>query len=372
MVKSPVMASIRPGKRKDQTPYWSVLYRLDGRQCSTSFNVERDADRFKLLVESAGAERARDAIGVAPPKAHEGLSVTEWLNLYIGHLTGVQRDTVERYRAYVKRDIGPNLGSLPLTVLSRDDIAAWINQMEADDDNAKTIKNKHGFLSAAMKGAVAAGHIGTNPCERVRLPRWDRKEMVFLTREDFAKVHAVLAEHWRPLVSFLVSSGCRFGEATALRPADIDRDNHTVRIVRAWKYHSGGYEIGVPKTKRSVRTINIPPSVLDQLDYSGEWLFVSRSGGPVRITGFNPRVWKPAVAKAELDPRPRVHDLRHTAASWLIAAGIPLPVIQRRLGHESITTTVDLYGHLDRRSDAAAAEAISALLGPETPKDSET
>jgi integrase len=361
------MASIRPGTRRNGSPYWSVLYRLDGRQCSTSFNAERDADRFKALVESVGPHRAREAAGLAPLKPADALTVGQWLQRYIAHLTGVQKDTIERYEAYLKHDIASQIGQIPLASCHSDEIRRWVKHLEAGEASAKTIKNKHGFLSAAFKAAVAAGYIDANPCERVRLPRWDRKEMRFLSAEEYQRLHDALDEYWRPLVNFLVSSGCRFGEVSALRPSDIDREKNTVRITRAWKYSSGGYELGVPKTKRSVRTINIPPHVLQQLSYTNEWLFVSRSGGPVRITGFNPRVWKPAVAKAELDPAPRVHDLRHTAASWLIAAGVPLPVIQRRLGHESITTTVDLYGHLDRRSDEAAAAAVAALLTPKNP-----
>jgi integrase len=73
----------------------------------------------------------------------------------------------------------------------------------------------------------------------------------------------------------------------------------------------------------------------------------------VRIYGWRENVWYPALVKAEekgLAKRPRVHDLRHTCASWMILAGVPLPVIQQHLGHESIETTVAVYGHLDRRS----------------------
>jgi integrase len=91
---------------------------------------------------------------------------------------------------------------------------------------------------------------------------------------------------------------------------------------------------------------------------------VNRAGGPVRNHGFAPRVWRPAVLRAEpkIHKTPRIHDLRHTCASWLIAAGIPLPVIQQQLGHESIQTTVDRYGHLDRRSAQAASDVMAALL----------
>ena len=138
----------------------------------------------------------------------------------------------------------------------------------------------------------------------------------------------------------------------------------TVRITRAWKrtYAKGGYELGTPKTKRSIRTVNVAPPVLDKLDYTGEWLFTNRADRPVRHNGFHERVWAPAVARAGLDPRPRVHDLRHTCASWMVASGVPLPMVQAHLGHESINTTIALYFHLDRRSQEVAATAIGAML----------
>lgn len=150
----------------------------------------------------------------------------------------------------------------------------------------------------------------------------------------------------------------------------------TVRISQSWKQGADGYRLGSRKTKKGVRTINVPKSVLDKLDFSNEFLFVNRAGGPVRAQGFFARVWVPALKRAwpsvdgEDEPvkggskvlRPRIHDLRHTCASWMIQAGVPLPVIQQHLGHESIQTTVAVYGHLDRRSMQAAADAIGRAL----------
>jgi integrase len=171
------------------------------------------------------------------------------------------------------------------------------------------------------------------------------------------------------MVRFLVSSGCRISEATALRPSDVDRTKNSVRISRAWKRGPGGYTIGPPKTQRSIRTINLPAAVLDELDYSGLWLFTNpgtgnrADGGPVRAPNFRANVWYPAVARADLpDPQPRIHDLRHTCASWLIQAGRPLPAVQAQLGHESIKTTVDVYGHLDRSSGQGNADVIGSML----------
>lgn len=121
----------------------------------------------------------------------------------------------------------------------------------------------------------------------------------------------------------------------------------------------------------SVRTINVPTTVLEKLDLTGERVFTNsgrgRAGdtGPVRIQSFNPNVWTPAVKRARdngLRKKPRIHDLRHTCASWLIQAGRPLPAVQQQLGHESITTTVGVYGHLDRSSGKGNADAIGAML----------
>jgi integrase len=371
------MASLRGGTRKDGSTYVQVLYRVDGKQSSTSFEDMASAVKFQKLARKFGPAKALETIQTDPELLT--LTVSEWLEHHIEHLIGVRKSTLYDYRAYAKNDIVPALGELPLMVLSCDDIARWVQVMVEKGASGKTIANKHGFLSSVLNAAVRAGHIPTNPAAGQRLPTSERADMACLTREEFAKLLAAVTEPWRPLVEFLVASGCRWGEATALRPSDVDRKAGTVRITRAWKrtYDRGGYEIGPPKTKRSIRTINVPKSVLDKLHYSGDWLFVNRAGRPIRHNGFHDRVWRPAIErvwpsvdpegnpfdKSKLVRRPRVHDLRHTCASWMVLAGVPLPVVQAHLGHESINTTISLYTHLDRRSSEAAADAIEAVLG---------
>jgi integrase len=252
--------------------------------------------------------------------------------------------------------------------------------MEADGVSGKTIANKHGFLAGALNVAVRDGKLKANPCDGNRLPRWDREEMVFLERDEFQILLAAVPTYWKPLVEFLVASGARWSEATALKPKAVDVAAGTVRISKAWKAGAGGYTLGVPKTKMSVRTINVPKRILEQLDLTGEWVFtnsgrgrgqfaggvIAADDGPVRTHSFNPNVWVPAVTRARetgLRKKPRIHDLRHTCASWLIQAGRPLPAIQAQLGHESITTTVQVYGHLDRSSGQGNADAIADMLG---------
>jgi integrase len=356
------MATLRLRTRRDGSAYTSVLFRADGKQSSVSFDDHAKAVDFKDLVNRVGPARALRAIA-AIASAAPMLTLDDWIRHHIDHLTGVESETIRRYRSYLDNDIAPALGTTPLTALSRDDIAVWINAMFEEGASGKTIANKQRFLSGALNAAVTAGHITTNPCRGLRLPRWERREMVFLTESEFATLLNSVTEYWRPFVMFLVASGARWSEATALRPGDVDTAEGTVRVSRAWKVTSDGLKLGPPKSSKSVRTINVADTVLAKLDYTGKWLFTNRAGDYVRAQGFNRRVWTPAVVRAGLDKSPRIHDLRHTCASWMIADNVPLAVVQHHLGHESIETTVGTYGHLDRRSAQAAAAAISARLG---------
>lgn len=372
------MAFIRERARKDGTPYFSVTYRRGGRggkQSSTTFPTKQQADKFCALVDAYGPERAHELAGISdtPERTMTALTVSEFIDRHIEGLSGVEKKTISEYRRYARNDIGPVLGAIPLGKLTREDVAGWVNAMHTAGAAGGTIQNKSGFLSGVLKRAAEDGHISGNPCDGLRLPRTEEKERVFLTRDEFKILRDAFSEHYRPLVEFLVASGCRAGEALALKPSDVDCEKSTVRIVRAWKRVGSGYEIGAPKTKKSVRTINVPKGVLDQLDYSGEWLFTGTNGGPVRLYSWRSNVWYKTLAKARAkdakDPnklvllkKPCIHDLRHTCASWMIQAGVPLPVIQAHLGHESIKTTVDRYGHLDRSSHEVASEAIAKML----------
>lgn len=375
------MAWVKERARKNGAAYYSVFFRELNhetgkmQQTSISWDDEGDAHRCCELIEQLGPDRAREVMKIVQsPRTAQ--TVAQFLAKHIDHLTGIEPGTVARYRAYVKNDLG-TLGGIPITALSRDDVARWVNSLPG---SAKTVKNKRDFVSGALKAAVKAGLLPSNPAEGVRNPRWDRREMVFLEKAEFAILLESVPEYWQPLVQFLVSSGCRWSEATALKPSDVDPRAGTVRITKAWKTGAGGYTLGVPKTRKSVRTINVPSVVLDRLDLSGEWVFtnsgrgkgqfgdgvIRTDDGPVRSHSFNPNVWTPAVARAKqngLSKTPRVHDLRHTCASWLIQAGRPLPAVQAQLGHESIQTTSDVYGHLDRSSGRDNADVIAAMLG---------
>lgn len=365
------MASIRARARADGTTAYAVLYKLGTVQTAVTFDDQGSAEEFKAAVESIGAERAMKAWGIGATtrvQKPKGQTLSEWIRKYIASRTGVTKATLYDYESYLKHDIEPTIGGIHLTLISRDDISTWVQGLADRELSGKTIKNRHGFLSAALNAAVKAELIPSNPALGTRLPRTETAEMCFLTPEEYALLWEGFMPRWRPMVDFMVMSGVRFGELTALKPSDVDRDRGTVYIGRAWKrtYDGDRYEIGVPKTRRSIRTINIPAKVLDALDYTNEWLFTNTAGKPISGPSFRNNVWYPAVKRAQaygLTKKPRIHDMRHCCASWMVQDGIPLPVVQAHLGHESINTTISLYTHLDRKGAQAAADTIGKRLG---------
>jgi integrase len=380
-------ASIRKRERKDGTFAHTVLAHLDGRQFPVTFDSDVHAEAFKSAVKAHGIHRALKMHDLEPVRRNEAagaapLTVAQWLRRHIDNLTGVEQYTLDVYERYLRLDISPILGDIPLKALAEEDIGMWVKAMEVTKSKKtgrvpapKTIANRHGFLSGALGAAVTKGLIPANPAAGRRLPRTtgdaseadtEDDDMRMLSHADFDALVDACAEHYRPLLRFMVASGMRWGEVSALKPGDVDQEAHTVKIRRAWKYSSKGYHIGPVKTKRSRRTINVPSDVLAALDYTHKSLFVDELGRPIRYHLFKPQVWDRAVTKAKLDPKPTPHDLRHTTASWMLNAGVPLTTVSRHLGHESINITADTYGDVDRKSHEAAANVMAKLLGTVT------
>ncbi len=368
------MASIKMRIRKDGTKTWRVLYRIKDaqgrtRESSKTFETRSAAEALRELINRVGVfEALRLAEIDGAPRPIKGPTVADWVADYIEHLTGVNKNTREDYRKYLANDIAPALGGTPITELSREQVARWVNGMEGST-SAKTIGNKHGLLSAALNRAVKDGKIATNPAKGIKAARTESREQIALSPTEFAVVLAAIPTHYQPVVEFLAETGCRFNEATALRPSDINRDKATVRISRTWRKarYSADYEIGAVKTVRSRRSITVRKALLHKLNYDHEYLFTNTSGDPLKITSFR-TVWAYHLAKAVKDGRlpahrkPRIHDLRHTHASWLIHANVSPLAIRNRLGHSDIRTTFNTYGHLFDSADESVLAALEATL----------
>lgn len=376
------MASIRPRKTQDGVT-WQVRFRAGTKELGESFLNENDALDFKNLVEDFGPATALRILE-AKQKADTGThTVNSWLDTYLdpdsGQATGITESTRNGYRNIAKNAIRPYLGQYPLTALERPIIGAWVAWLEKMPStrtpgktiSAKTIANYQGFLSTVLQAAVDAELIPKNPAKGVELSDGERREPVFLTYEQFTAILNHMPDQYRTLARFLVGTGLRWSEATALTWADINANATppTVRVNKAWKRTSGGWKIGTPKSKKSRRTVSLGGDLVHNLGARGkptDLVFTSATGNRIYNSNFRERAWLPAVNKAYddgiLSEKPTVHDLRHTHASWLIERGVPLPFIQARLGHESITTTVDVYGHLQPDAHLQMAQVMTDVM----------
>lgn len=347
---------------------YRVRLRVEGRQTTETFPSEAAAVVFVARVrdpaigpDRAVAMRARE--DTASPEYVPKL--TEALDSHLAQLTGIDPRTRTDYRKVAGRTWLPILGTLRVDEVTRTDIARFVNHMDGTSA-PKTIKNAHSILSAVLESALRDGHIGTNPARGTRLPRAGEEDTAdnrYLTHSEFDHLYTATPDHYKPFVLLLFGTGLRFSEATALQVRDIAPDAMTLRVVRAWKMDKPP-RLGPPKSIASRRTIALPREVLAALNLNrpgDEWLFTTISGKAVRHNNFYNRVWVPTAERAGLSPRPRIHDARHTHASWLIAQGVRLEVIQDRLGHEDYTTTRRVYGHLmpDLRREAGLAASAA-------------
>jgi integrase len=188
------------------------------------------------------------------------------------------------------------------------------------------------------------------------------------------QTHGIGFREDRDLITLAVHTGLRWGEISALRAGDVDLHSRRLAVKRAWKRNGvGEWIIGPPKTAKSRRTLSLAPSLAELLRpyvegrKRDEYLFLNGDGGPLRQNSFYEDRWQRAVKLAQergLTKSPRFHDLRHTHVAWLIAANTPLPKIQQRLGHESIQTTIDVYGGLLHYTDEQVDAAVEAMFIP--------
>lgn len=350
---------------------FKVRYRQAGVERSETFRRRHDAELFADILGDGKHGRLVEALRWLENKraadAADVLTLADWHEQYVEQLTGVTSRTRDDYRAYRRRYLG-DLDHLPLELLTRAHIAALVNRLDAEGKSPKTIANLMHHLSSCLELAVDEGHLAKNPCRRVRLPKDELKAHVtrFLTPEEVAALLDELPDYYVPFVTFLIGTGLRWSEATALQSRHVDLDNGTVRVERAWKRVKGGQVLGPPKSPKSRRTVNAAVGALlaaePFLRKPSDLLWVTPGGAQVHYGPFRYRVWVPACERAGLDPKPGLHSTRHSFASWLISEGQPLEVVQDQLGHESILTTRKLYAHLLPAAGVAAGKSASAAL----------
>lgn len=377
------MASISRRPRRNGTVAWRVQFRLSpgGKPTTETFESYEDAQNFSLQVDRIGGQAAQrkrnqqDAgIGAAGP------TLSDALEDYIARAHHITEGTKSDYTRIFKRSgISEQLGDIPVRLLTDDDVHAWLRDRSTVPSEqtgelvaVKTLRNEHGLLSTVCAHAVAREWATMNVARQVKLPKAGRAHPLVLTDEQYKAIHAKIPERYQPVTEFLAVTGVRWGEATALQWRDINTSVTPPRVTirRAWKrgQKTSDRVAGLPKTSAGNRTFTIPQRLIERLGDRGDssdLVFPNTKGNRLSHQHYHDRAWVPACEAAGVtDPRPRIHDLRHYMASTLLAAGVPIHAVSRRLGHESITTTVNIYSFLTPDMQVAGLDRMEGMLLP--------
>ena len=320
--------------------------------------------------------------------------VGEWLPVKRANLSPT---TIRGYQVLLGLHILPAIGSLELQKITPAEAGAVIAALV---DRGATVQAQrcHVLLSTIFAAAVRSGATGRNPMAALERPRVQRREMVTLTPAQAQAILADLAESesWALVpITLLLTSGLRRSELCGLRWADMDLDAGLLRIQRSAHVlkaekdkHGNKLPPKVvyrqPKTARARRTVALDAHTIAMLrEHRSECARSAEMFGrtltdadpvfapaseygkgqkarPWRNDAYSQLWWRTAK---RLGIRARLHDLRHTSASLLLAAGVNARVISARLGHSTVAFTLDTYSHLLPDADSEAAEKLAAILG---------
>lgn len=224
-----------------------------------------------------------------------------------------------------------------------------------------------------LAAAVKDRRLASNPAAGVDLPKIEREEMRFLDPDQVATLAESMDPRYRALVLVGAYSGLRIGEMGALRRSRVDLLGGRVDVVETLVEVNGHHHFGPTKTRQGRRTVPLPRSVLAELDQHvvgldpDDLVFTAPEGAPLRRSLFQRRFWTPAVVAAGVAPL-RIHDMRHTAVAFWIAAGASAKEIARRAGHASVVTVLDRYGHLLPGEEDRVTEALDLMAQAAAPR----
>jgi integrase len=342
------------------------------KQVRVTFHGSRKEAEKKLRELLTAKDKGTD---VDPSR----LTIAEYLGLWLANPEGLSPKTSERYRQLVRLQINPHLGHVKLQQLRPNQVADWLTKLGKTGISARTIGHARRVLHTGFERALRREEVSRNVVSVIAAPKVDDVEIEIcqdvpglLSRIAASKVAGVRTLH--NIAAAALATGARRGELLGLAWTAVDLDKATVRVERSLEETAAGLRFKTPKTKAGKRTIAIPPQTVELLRAhrlaqreaylkamirpAEELVFARPDGAPLSPDNLS-RDWKRANLGVSF------HALRHTHASALIAAGVDVATVSRRLGHANVATTLRVYTHVfDKvRSDDQSRDAIARVLG---------
>ncbi len=249
--------------------------------------------------------------------------------------------------------------------------------------SGQTILHYHRLISVILQTAVEWQYIPANAAERVKPPKAENTEAVYLDDKQAVRLLELMEDqpiYYRTAVTVLLFTGMRRGELMGLHWSDIDFENNVICIERSLQYlPETGVYVSDTKTKSSRRTIKAPTTALHSLKLYRAWqkklflsigqpweesgqVFVTQNGAPMHPDTLTS--WFGSFIKTTDLPQIHIHSLRHTNATLQIANGVAVTTVAGTLGHSTANTTTKVYAHAIQSAAAASAEMMDNLLNP--------
>ncbi len=374
------MTHRRQGHLKEISPHkWRIRVTIGVDARGNTIRLNKTVNGTKAEAQrylNSALRRKDDGIQVLLTRQNLGAWIGEWLDVWC---SSISPRTKSDYRRLLQRYLPKELLARQLPSLTAADVQGLVNTLAARGLAPRTVRMAHGALRTSLNRAVRLGKISRNVATLVELPKNSHKEGAYLNpREATLFLSGCIPEEWGPFFTILLLTGLRPGEALGLQWDDLDGKN--LRVRRALVSVPGKEpELSATKTGRS-RTVPLGEAALTSLREHRRRQAVRRLalGGAYQDLGLVfpneigrladshniiARHFKPLLRRLEL-PSIRLYDLRHSHATLLLAAGEHPKVVQERLGHSSITLTLDTYTHVVPGMQEGATRRLELLLTP--------
>ncbi|MBS3897494.1 MAG: site-specific integrase, partial [Dethiobacter sp.] len=379
-----VRGHVRKKKGKDGKNIWYAVIEFE-RDAETHKRVQKWYNPRKELGLSRPATKAQAQVFLEnklyelnnPPQPQKTLptqnpdmTFEKWIEAWLAGKKNVLRQTTfDQYETLLKQHVIPEIGDIKISELSREDIQQLIDskQQSGRKDgkpgglSPKTLKHIRVLAKAILGEAFTDGLIDSNPMAKVTSPRVPDSGVRAWSAEEARKFLKSVGEH-RLFCLFwlLLHTGLRRGEVLGLKWEDVDLQNNIISIRQQYVATSEGNAFHETKTKTGKRSIALSVSTIHklkkhrerqsyELDVIGKnkdmgLVFTGENGGPIDPRWFS-RLLASEAEKAGV-PTLTPHELRHTAATLMLRLGVHPKIVQERLGHANIATTLDLYSHV--------------------------
>lgn len=394
----------------------TIYQRQDGRWEGAGYVLTTSGHHARKRVYGRTREEAHTKLTALIGASHQGVPVSATAQTVGAYLTywleevaraKVRASTFRSYETYVRLYLVPGLGKKRLDRLTAKDVRIWLNRLPttcqccaqgqdrarpedkrrccaigsccARYPSTRTVQYLHALLRAALQHAVREDLLPRNVARQVQVAAGERHEIQPLTLVEAQDLLAAAAkERLHALYVVALGLGLRRGEALGLRWQDVDLDLGVLRVRQTVQRAGGRLVFSPPKTPRSRRTIPLAPPLVEALrahrrrqdaermDAGERWrehglIFTTGLGTPIEPRNLNRSFG--LLCDAAGVRRIRLHDLRHSCATFLLAQGVDLRTIMEILGHSAIAVTSNIYAHVTLDSQREALSRIDGIFG---------